>query len=145
MMALNPSQVLGCGTTAQSSSSLFFPLMKAQLEGTPYGHISLGSTEHVAESDSATQPHTTQSHRAVLGKSHAHHILDQQHINGSIFISKTPKVTLGTAVVMERHRESRRASRDLGQPDGHGTARALPGSFSVTTFARNRLPLSWEQ
>lgn len=88
VVAPSPSQALGCGTTAQRSSSLFFPLMKALLQGTQDGHIPLGSTEHLAEGDSATQPHITEGHRALLGKFHACHILDQQHINGAIWSPK---------------------------------------------------------
>lgn len=146
MVALSPSQVLGCGTTAQSSSSLFFPLMKTLLQEKTMlhdGHIPLGSTEHLAEGDSATQPHTMDRHRTVVGKSNptsgptAH--------KWSNLVSKILKVTLGSAVVMERHREGRKASRDLGQPGGHGTTRVPPDSFSVTTIAWKHLPLSWEQ
>lgn len=88
VVAPSPSQALGCGTTAQRSSSLFFPLMKTLLQETQDGHIPLGSTEHLAEGDSATQPHITEGHRALLGKFHACHILDQQHINGAIWSPK---------------------------------------------------------
>lgn len=69
MVALSLSQVLGYGITSQSSSSLFFPLMKTLLQETHDGHIPLGSTEHLAEGDSATQPHPAGGHRTVVGKS----------------------------------------------------------------------------
>lgn len=142
VVAPSPSQALGCDATAQSSS-LFFPLMKTLLQGTHDGHIPLGSPEHLAEGGSATQPHITEGHRG--GKIPCSPRPRPAAHKRSNLVSKTPKVTLGFAVVVERHRESRRAFRDLGQPDGHGTARVPPGSFLVTTIAWKHLPLSWEQ
>lgn len=35
------------------------------------GHIPVGSTEPLAEGDTATQPHITEGHRTVVGKSNS--------------------------------------------------------------------------